>query len=256
MNRILILFTLIFFLTKHNTLGQSAADSTYSVVSVVSPHEFILDGRIMSKISGHSRTTLQINLPEGTQRWYYSFAATEGENSLGEWISLAGQLTRAYDKTGIVANVVDKLVKPSGSAVCDIYVIDTSMMQEFEAKNDKKWKYDGTGSRLNLKSGPSEQFPKPLPAEAALVPECAVQAPEQPFSLRNQEHHMPQPHDLRRRALHTQHLPHALPFVAGVAHMRCPRGQGLCQCLPMQDLDCKASRVGQAHHLATTGLVR
>lgn len=126
----------------------------YSVVPIIQSQAFYLDSRMMSSMSGKSRLALSVKLPQGTVRWFYSFAATESKADAGQWIGLAGQLTRLIDKTGMIANVMDKIVQPTGSSVCDVYVLEPETdIKAFENKEDEKWTALNDVSRQNMMAG-------------------------------------------------------------------------------------------------------
>lgn len=133
-------------------------DTAFTVVTLTSPQSFYLDSRIVSQINGRSRLTLPVQLPTGTIRWYYSFAAMESKNEPMEWVSLAAQLTKLVDKTGISATFISRFVQPTGTAACDIYVLDTEGGRFFEDKDDKKWQYDRNTSRQNMTGGVVESY--------------------------------------------------------------------------------------------------
>ncbi|NJN33641.1 MAG: hypothetical protein HC817_04700 [Saprospiraceae bacterium] len=119
-------FLLIFgLLTAKTTAQTNRFDTTYSVVTVSPAQNFYLDSRLVSNVNGRSRVAIPVALPEGTVRWFYSFAATESKNEPLEWVGLAGQLTKLVDKTGITSELINRLVKPSGTAACDIFVLNT-----------------------------------------------------------------------------------------------------------------------------------
>ena len=128
-------------------------DTTFTVVTLSSPQSFYLDSRIVSQISGRSRLTLPITLPQGSLSWYYSFSAMEAKNEPMEWVSLASQLTKLVDKSGISAVIISRFVQPTGTASCDIYVLNTEGVSQFEQKNDDKWQYDRNTSRQNMTGG-------------------------------------------------------------------------------------------------------
>ena len=113
-------------------------DTAFSVVTLTPPQSFYLDSRLVSQINGRSRLTLPVQLPTGTIRWYYSFASLESKNEPMEWVSLAAQLTKLVDKTGISAAFISRVVNPTGTASCDIYILDTEGVKFFEEKEDKK----------------------------------------------------------------------------------------------------------------------
>jgi tetratricopeptide (TPR) repeat protein len=157
----LYLIILSFFTIK-NAISQTNIDlndTAYTVVTISPSQSFYLDSRIVSSLSGRSRVTIPINLPEGTVRWYYTFAAMESKNEPLEWISLAGQLTKLYDKTGIASEAINRLVKPTGTVSCDVFVIHPEAVKAFEAKDDKNWNYDKNYSRQNITSGVVEAYP-------------------------------------------------------------------------------------------------
>jgi hypothetical protein len=131
-------------------------DTAFSVVTLSPPQSFYLDSRIVSQINGRSRVTIPVKLPQGTVRWFYSFAAMESKNEPMEWVGLAAQLTKLVDETGISAAFITRVVKPTGTATCDIYALDTEGGKLFEAKEDDKWafdKFDKNASRQNMTGG-------------------------------------------------------------------------------------------------------
>lgn len=114
----------------------------------------------MSNLNGRSRVTIPVNLPDGTVRWYYSFAASECKNEPLEWVGLAGQLTKLYDRTGIASEVINRLVKPAGTTVCDIFVLNTEGVLQFEKKDDVNLIVDKDFSRQNMTGGIVEVWVK------------------------------------------------------------------------------------------------
>jgi hypothetical protein len=156
--------SIIIFITVSNLtlIGQTNIglnDTTFTVVTISPSQSFYLDSRMVSSLSGRSRVTIPINLPEGTVRWYYTFAAMESKNEPLEWVSLAGQLTKLYDRTGIASEAINRLVKPTGTVSCDVFVIHPEAVKAFEAKDDKNWNYDKNYSRQNITSGVIEAYP-------------------------------------------------------------------------------------------------
>lgn len=148
------LLVCLFFTKTTPVFAQiSMLDTAYSVVTVSSAQNFYLDSRIISKINGHSRLALPVVLPENTVRWFYSFAATESKNEPLEWVSLAGQLTKIYDRTGIVSEAITRLVKPVGTTVCDVFVFDTEGVAAFEKRDDAILNFDKNLSRMSITGG-------------------------------------------------------------------------------------------------------
>ncbi|MBL7816908.1 MAG: tetratricopeptide repeat protein [Saprospiraceae bacterium] len=159
MKQINLIFTLIAICQSLLLAQQNRPfDTTYSVVTLSPAQNYYLDSRIVAQINGRSRITLPVQLPPGTVKWYYTFAALESKNEPLEWVSLAAQLTKIVDKTGISATLVGQIVKPTGTAACDIYVLDTEGGTQFEAKNDDKWQFDKNISRQNMTSGVVESY--------------------------------------------------------------------------------------------------
>jgi tetratricopeptide (TPR) repeat protein len=153
---------ILYLFTIKNAISQTNIglnDTAYTVVTISPSQSFYLDSRIVSSLSGRSRVTIPINLPEGTVRWYYTFAAMESKNEPLEWVSLAGQLTKLYDRTGIASEAINRIVKPTGTVSCDVFVIHPEAVKAFEAKDDKNWNYDKNYSRQNITSGVIEAYP-------------------------------------------------------------------------------------------------
>ena len=153
-----VLICFVGFLSANFSQQTRSFDTAFSVLTLTSPQSFYLDSRIVSQINGRSRLTIPVQLPEGTIRWYYSFVALESKNEPMEWVGLAAQLTKLVDKTGISAAFISRFVSPTGTAACDIYVLDTEGGKFFEEKEDKKWQYDRNTSRLNMTGGVVESY--------------------------------------------------------------------------------------------------
>ncbi len=134
--------------------GQVYLDSArYQVIPILQTQNFYLDSRIVSTFNGRSRISLPFNLPKGTVRWFYSFSAFASKNEPLEWVGLAGQLSRLIDKTGVSAFLIDQLIKPTGTAACDVFVFDSTFQKKFEERDEKNWSYDPNSSRVNITSG-------------------------------------------------------------------------------------------------------
>ena len=160
MRQLAILF--LFILIKIAPLKSQipTQDSAFTVVTIAPAQSFYLDSRLMSNLNGRSRLTIPVILPEGTLRWYYSFAASESKNEPLEWVGLAGQLTKLYDRTGIASEVINRLVKPSGTTICDIFILNTEGVLQFENKDDVNLIVDKDFSRQNMTGGIVEVWVK------------------------------------------------------------------------------------------------
>ncbi|RZJ92388.1 MAG: DUF1036 domain-containing protein [Chryseobacterium sp.] len=109
-------------------------------------NELLLDGK--------SRTTYPIALPKGTVEWYYEFSASRNKEDMASYtqlFSLAGQLTKLIDKTGLVSAGIGMLTAPPGGDICNVYLLDGS----YDAFREKQPKFSfwAAGSRTNFKSG-------------------------------------------------------------------------------------------------------
>ena len=103
---------------------------------------------------GKSRTTLPINLPANTVKWYYEFSASRNENevdNVSNALDLAGELSVLLDQSGILQLGINMLNQPPGSDYCDIYLIDHDNYTPFLSKQQFMQYPEGT--RENLKSG-------------------------------------------------------------------------------------------------------
>ena len=160
MKQLAILFLFISIISTPLKSQIPTQDSAFTVVTIAPAQSFYLDSRLMSNLNGRSRVTIPVNLPEGTVRWYYSFAASESKNEPLEWVSLAGQLTKLYDRTGIASEAINRLVKPTGTTVCDIFVLNTEGVLQFENKDDANLIVDKDFSRQNMTGGIVEVWVK------------------------------------------------------------------------------------------------
>ena len=160
MKQLSILFLFISIISTPLKSQIPTQDSAFTVVTIAPAQSFYLDSRLMSNLNGRSRVTIPVNLPEGTMRWYYSFAASESKNEPLEWVGLAGQLTKLYDRTGIASEVINRLVKPSGTTICDIFILNTEGVLQFENKDDFNLIVDKDFSRQNMTGGIVEVWVK------------------------------------------------------------------------------------------------
>ncbi len=133
MNRI---FTLTFFLL----FGLASFGQTYTTVlkpkSVVSDRLISLNGGLRASTGGKSRTIIQVNLPQGTTEWYYSFS-TNPAGSGTKNLQLLMQVTAAVaDPTKISSFALSNIEIPSGSKTVDVYLLDQRNADAFINKVD------------------------------------------------------------------------------------------------------------------------
>jgi len=121
------------------------------VVPIHNEHTFYLNSN--TRVGGKPRHAIKIDLPPNTVEWYYVFTTAENEKSSGtrDRIQLASQLVQLVGKgffnssvVGIAASVVGQIAKPSGVAVCDMWLTDLEgKNQFFETKYmGASWAYD------------------------------------------------------------------------------------------------------------------
>lgn len=125
------------------------------VVPVLTEQTFYLNGGTRAAFGGKSRVWYPVTLPPNTVEWYFSFTSERGKDASAT-VNLLSQLTRACDPTGTTALAVQSLASPTGSAACDIYLMDRTNADKFMDKVDNTggtYSYFINGSRLNFKNG-------------------------------------------------------------------------------------------------------
>jgi hypothetical protein len=139
LNRILLFCLLLL----HAFLAK--AQSTTTVLkekSLIKSQTIYLNSK--ARIGGKSRVTVPVKLPANTVSWYYSFSTVKTNDASTK---LAGsglemQIARLIAngainviKAGVVTNIAGQLVKPTGSAVVDIYLVGKDGLEQFEKKD-------------------------------------------------------------------------------------------------------------------------
>lgn len=152
--------TSVYWKTIYDTVYSTVKEKylvrkEYKSVSVSpSSKYYINSGRNAILQGGKSRISLPIVLPKNTVEWYYTFSASRNEeviNKTKETFNIAGELSKIVDPTGILNIGIDLLTKPPGGDVCDIYLLDATNRNSFEAKTE--YKCYPEGSRENIMSG-------------------------------------------------------------------------------------------------------
>ena len=139
MNKIL-LFSILFFNSFY-----SQAQSTTTVLkekSLIKSQTIYLNSK--ARLGGKSRISLPVKLPANTVSWSYSFSTVK-TNDASTKLSGSGlemQIARLIAngalnviKAGVVTNIASQLVKPTGSGVVDIYLVEGKGLQQFEQKD-------------------------------------------------------------------------------------------------------------------------
>ena len=90
---------------------------TYELKQVIKEQQFTLR-------NNNSGLKMPVDLPENTVSWYFSCNCVEASANNGV-LGLFAELSKFFDKTGgLVSGVIDKLTKPTGTAECNIYLIN------------------------------------------------------------------------------------------------------------------------------------
>jgi hypothetical protein len=128
---------------------------TYKVEVVQKAQKFYINsGSHATFKGGKSRTTIPINLPDNTVKWYYEYSASRNESevdNVSKALDLAGELSSLLDQSGILQLGINMLNQPPGSDYCDVYLIDHDNYTPFLSKQQFMQYPEGT--RENLKSG-------------------------------------------------------------------------------------------------------
>jgi hypothetical protein len=139
------MYKLILLLNLLLTFSFLKAQSTTTVLkerSLIKGQTIYLNSK--ARLGGKSRIVVPVRLPANTVSWYYSFATVKTNNAdtkmsgSGLEIQIAKLIANGalnIIKAGMVTNVVSHLVKPTGSAVVDIYLADNKGRHEFDKKD-------------------------------------------------------------------------------------------------------------------------
>lgn len=102
---------------------------------------------------GSARTVYSVALPKGTVEWFYEFTASRSKEQIEantQLFSLAGQLAKLIDKSGILPAGIGMLTAPPGGDICNVYLLDDSYAS---FRSNQKFSFWNTGTRTNFKSG-------------------------------------------------------------------------------------------------------
>lgn len=148
-------YIFIFLITL---LIQSGYSQDYEIVTeseqIIETRSIYLNGGLNATFGGKSRTSIKVDLPPNTVKWYYSFSTKKGKSgiqNLNLAIQLAGMLS---DPSGITASTLSAIEVPEGMASVDIYVLDRENRDKFSAKEDiigEGYSYNSEGFVENTK---------------------------------------------------------------------------------------------------------
>jgi hypothetical protein len=130
---------------------------SYKAKTVHKPQHFFLNS--VGNVLGRTRVTLPVNLPENTERWYYTYSAYREEEEaqrISKTLDLAGQVAGYLIGTEgkLIGQAAALLTAPAGGEQCDVYLLGEEQLQAFLDKDD--FKYKPEGSRENYTSGTVE----------------------------------------------------------------------------------------------------
>lgn len=122
----------------------------FELVEIHGNQQFYLNNATRDAIgTGDNEVYLKVDLPPLTKEWYYSFNAIQAKR--GASLGLIGQLTNAFDKTGIASLAIESITVPEGDARCDVYLTDHVNAMAFE--RDEAFQYWTSGTRENYSQG-------------------------------------------------------------------------------------------------------
>ena len=154
-NLLILFYGLVSLLSSH-AQGEQV---TYKTVSLYAEQTFYLNGGMRALAGGKSRSTYKIELPPNTVEWYYSITVERNQSKNLETLNLLSQLTGLIDQTGLSTIATSSLLTPTGSGVCDAFLLAGSSVQNFLAK--QAFNYDLDHSRTNYKNGTVKIIMKP-----------------------------------------------------------------------------------------------
>lgn len=143
MRKILSLQILLF-------LACNCFSQNLKTVTLIEQRAYSLNGGARSYMGGVSRTTIKIDLPKNTRRWYYSFTTSPGADGT-KLLKLGLQVGAAVASGGLAAAAASAIDVPSGSGSVDVIVLPTEYRDAFINKEDSKWRLYQDVSLQNAK---------------------------------------------------------------------------------------------------------
>ena len=137
---------------------HAAAQSPKSIRKVVplDKESVALNGGIRSSFGGKSRILIPIDLPPNTIEWYFNFSTTPVKRPAVA-LNLVPQLTKLLDPTdGVLSLAASAILTPTGTHVCDIYLMNEANANAFIAKMDEKGRpvmCIESAKRVNIRNG-------------------------------------------------------------------------------------------------------
>lgn len=138
-----ILIFLSLFTMLSLAFSQDKKAKYYSVVPVLTPEIYTLSSQSRTLIGGKNATSIHLNLPTNTEKWYYTFSTFKKEQK-GTSSNLLTEVTKLY-QNGIYTGIIEALTKPTGVYTCNVEITEGG--------------YKSQGSREMLSSGTVEVIP-------------------------------------------------------------------------------------------------
>ncbi len=134
---------------------QAQPQKVRKLVQVMTQQNFYLNSGGRALFGGKSRAFYEVTLPPNTVSWYYTFSTYPGQSPAPQ-IGLLGQASKLFDPTGLTADLVSAILRPTGSHVCDVYLMNAINTTAFINKVDQnggRFQYFLSGSRENFRDG-------------------------------------------------------------------------------------------------------
>lgn len=146
-----------------NVYWKNVNDTTYRTVKnkyliheEYKPVSVRSETKLLSKQKdGNSRGAIQIILPKNTYEWVYSVSTypDESDNKKTNMpYGLFGALSRLIDISGSLDVAINTLAPPTGTNICDVYLLDYENRNLFMS-NNPLFKHYSVGSLENSNSG-------------------------------------------------------------------------------------------------------
>ncbi|HLY69180.1 MAG TPA: hypothetical protein VKR53_05595 [Puia sp.] len=145
---------LCFYLLSFTLASGQQLQKIRKVVPILSQQTIALNGGIRSNFGGQSREYVEIQLPPNTVEWYYLVTTAPIQNKA---LALVEQLTRLIDPSGLSSLAESAIISPTGTNVCDTYLMDRNNTDAFQRKadlNKGNYSFIISGSRTNFRGGP------------------------------------------------------------------------------------------------------
>lgn len=126
----------ITFLTVFQFGFSQEYDVSYETKQLIETRSIYLNGGLRSQFRGKSRTSIKVDLPPNTVRWYYSFSTKKGKSGIQN-LNLALQLSSmVLDPSSLTSQLASKIKIPDGVGSIDVYVCNRENIDKFKKKVD------------------------------------------------------------------------------------------------------------------------